>query len=655
MGGTADLRPKYQYRVLSRLGEGGMGDVFLAEIKSDQRRVAMKVLKRDFSSDPEIVERFLREARATADIDHPNIVDILDVGRSRAGQVFFVMEHLDGDELGRLLAKTGRLPWYRARGILIQLTQALGAAHARGVIHRDMKPDNVFVLQRPERADHVKVLDFGIAKIEGAEALTQAGMVFGTAGYMAPEQVMGAKIDARADIYALGCMAFEILCGRLPFVDRSPMRLLNMHLREPAPSARQLAPDAGIPEGVDAMLLRALEKQPDDRFADMAEFERALLAIPAGPAPAPSHVGTPTPVANPAVDVARAQTQMHGSASAADGSPRAQVPAPRQAQATQFMSSAPKLGDTAEPAGPPPVDRAATPAQPNQTGQINQISQTNQSGPRPMRMATASTGARRPRRRADVPPPAPAPARPDTNLDAGALATVYVGLGFSLAGSPGALGDSALIDQLRRWDPGTDGRAVLEGARAQIVALPADRQGPRYAEALRALAGSGPAATNAVALDLFTLSYRGGTPPAPALQFVLEVARHLGQAPGPLPRAAGIVFVTLARAGGEVDEREIRFLGARLRRWHARADERGRELAVRFALAELDLQPDLESQWRTAYEAAEAIARASGPAELHPLMCDLWAIADADGEINPAERELVSEVSRRYVGATPAT
>ena len=268
-----------RYKVVSRVGEGGMGTVYLGKHVTLGKAVALKVLKPEFADDQALAERFLREAQVASRIGHENIVDIIDFGQTIDGAAYFVMEHLDGRELDDLLAREGRLPWPRARGILVQIARALGAAHRAGVIHRDLKPGNILLISREHNPDYVKLLDFGIAKLEGEAGLTHAGMVFGTVGYMSPEQAKGESVDARTDIYALGCVAFEMLTGQLPFDDRNPQRVLDMHIEVPAPSLRSLVPHARIPAAVEATLLQALAKDPDARFADMAAFERALSAV----------------------------------------------------------------------------------------------------------------------------------------------------------------------------------------------------------------------------------------------------------------------------------------------------------------------------------------------------------------------------------------
>ncbi|WP_146156098.1 serine/threonine protein kinase, partial [Enhygromyxa salina] len=271
-----------RYKVLDRIGEGGMGAVYVGQHVTLGKRVALKVLKQELCYDQTIVERFLREAKATSRIEHENVVDILDFGHTPGGSAFFVMEFLRGQELTQLIEQVGRVPWYRAKRILIQLCHGLGAAHDEGIIHRDMKPGNVFLIKRGGRSDFVKILDFGIAKVEDEAALTRAGMVFGTAAYMAPEQATAGELDGRADMYALACMGFEMLTGRLPFSAKHPIKMLNCHIREPASSMRTLVPEAEVPEAVDAVILRALAKLPDERYANMYAFAEALEAIPQG-------------------------------------------------------------------------------------------------------------------------------------------------------------------------------------------------------------------------------------------------------------------------------------------------------------------------------------------------------------------------------------
>jgi tRNA A-37 threonylcarbamoyl transferase component Bud32/tellurite resistance protein len=268
-----------RYRISKRLGDGGMGSVYLAEHTILRKPVALKLLKPEFNADASLVERFFREARATAAIQHEHVVEIVDFGQTPE-YAFFVMEALSGCELTELIGRGRRLPWNRSKAIMLQVVSALAAAHEAGIVHRDMKPGNVFLIQRGDTPDYVKVLDFGIAKINDGVQLTQAGMVFGTAAYMAPEQATGGEVDGRTDIYAVGCLLFEMLTGRLPFPGDNFMKVLSQHIREQAPRLREVVPDLDIPPGVEELVARMLAKFPSDRFASMVELEQALLAIP---------------------------------------------------------------------------------------------------------------------------------------------------------------------------------------------------------------------------------------------------------------------------------------------------------------------------------------------------------------------------------------
>jgi serine/threonine protein kinase/uncharacterized membrane protein YebE (DUF533 family) len=276
-----------RYRITKRLGDGGMGSVYLAEHTVIRKTVAIKLLKPEFNADKSLVERFFREAKATAAIQHENVVEILDFGQTPE-YAYFVMEALSGCELTALLGGGRRLPWNRSKAITIQVVSALAAAHAVGIVHRDMKPGNVFLIQRGNSPDYVKVLDFGIAKINDGVQLTQAGMVFGTAAYMAPEQATGGEVDGRTDIYAVGCLLFEMLTGQVPFPGENFMKVLAQHIREQPPRLRDVIPDLDIPPGVEELVARMLAKFPMDRIATMTELEQALLAIP-------DHQGTGDP------------------------------------------------------------------------------------------------------------------------------------------------------------------------------------------------------------------------------------------------------------------------------------------------------------------------------------------------------------------------
>jgi serine/threonine-protein kinase len=269
-----------RYRVLSRLGEGGMGTVYLCEHAVLHRRFAVKVLRPELGSDAELVDRFRNEAIAASRIGQENVVDVLDFGAEEDGALYYVMEALEGRSLGAVIREEGPLPIGRGLDILDQICRALGAAHARGVVHRDVKPDNVFLVRRDGAGDRVKVLDFGISHVpaaRGAERITRAGALIGTPEYMAPEQATGSAVDARSDVYAAGVLAYEMLTGTLPIEEDTPIATLVAHqTRTPdAPSQRVPA----IPPAVDALLLRALAKRPEDRFASMDAFAAEVACV----------------------------------------------------------------------------------------------------------------------------------------------------------------------------------------------------------------------------------------------------------------------------------------------------------------------------------------------------------------------------------------
>ncbi len=273
-----------RYRVLRKLEAGGMGTVYEAEQIRLGKRVAIKVLRPEVTHNETAVRRFEREARLASRIRHRNVVELLDFGVEQ-DTAYYVMELLDGRNLATALRTEGRIPWSRARSILLQIARALQAAHREGVIHRDVKPGNCFLLpaEDEDEGELVKVLDFGIAKLEDAfdsdGQLTKTTELLGTAAYMSPEQAQGQPVGARSDVYSLGILAYQILTGRLPFHDESSFNVLRMHVSEPPRPPRSVAP--AIPERVEAAVLRALAKEPDDRFESMEAFKVALAQVPA--------------------------------------------------------------------------------------------------------------------------------------------------------------------------------------------------------------------------------------------------------------------------------------------------------------------------------------------------------------------------------------
>jgi eukaryotic-like serine/threonine-protein kinase len=282
------------YTVTAKLGEGGMGTVFLAEHPVIGSRVALKAIHPEYARSPEVVSRFVNEARAVNQIGHDHIIDIHDFGTTPAGDFYFIMEYLSGEMLSDQRGRQVVFSAARALNIVAQIADALSASHERGVIHRDLKPDNVFLITRDGRPDFVKVLDFGLAKLTTASGAvpaytTDAGIVMGTPYYMSPEQCEGrAELDHRSDVYSLGVILFELLTGQVPFAGEGYGEVMTKHISLPAPSARRFVP--GLPIALDAILSRALAKDPDARFQTMAELREVLLSTESALSPPPTPV-----------------------------------------------------------------------------------------------------------------------------------------------------------------------------------------------------------------------------------------------------------------------------------------------------------------------------------------------------------------------------
>ncbi len=278
------------YRLTRPLGRGAMGSVYIGEHPLVGKRVAVKLLHDELARDPDVVRRMFVEARVVNAIRHENIVDVLDFGERRTDDgrplVFIMMELLHGESLASRL-KRGRLSVEEAAHVADQAAGALAASHAAGVIHRDIKPDNIFLTRRGYDRRFVKLLDFGVAKqAGGGGAVTQVGALVGTPAYMSPEQCAGREVDGRSDVYSLGVVLFEMLTGRLPFVTTNLAQAIAAHLAdEPPPPSRFRA----LTPAVEAVVLRCLAKDPADRFATMDELRAALdAAVHATPLPAPA-------------------------------------------------------------------------------------------------------------------------------------------------------------------------------------------------------------------------------------------------------------------------------------------------------------------------------------------------------------------------------
>lgn len=272
-----------RYRIDQLLGEGGMGQVYRVEHVHMRKAVALKVLHRELTAQKEIVARFEREAVAAARIEHPHVAAATDFGRLADGSFYLVLEFVEGRSLTHLMAAEGRLPVRRALAITRQISDALSAAHEAGIVHRDLKPDNVMLVAREQNEDFVKVLDFGIAKVQNDDtsdqpALTKAGTVFGTPEYMAPEQARGAATDARADLYTLGMMLYEMLSGRTAFADPELIVVLTRQMtKEPPPLP------ADVDAETQALVMTLLAKDPDDRIQTAAALCERIDELLGGP------------------------------------------------------------------------------------------------------------------------------------------------------------------------------------------------------------------------------------------------------------------------------------------------------------------------------------------------------------------------------------
>jgi serine/threonine protein kinase len=305
------------YRITRLIGIGGMGAIYEATQAGTGKRVAIKMMSKELAAHPEALARFRREVKVTTELAHPNIVEIVDFGAAPTGEPYLVMEYLDGEDLEARLEREGRVPLPVAVQIIKQVASALSVAHAEGVVHRDLKPGNVFLLRVPDGGVFVKVVDFGISKVLKAATtkLTMARAVVGTPEFMAPEQAAGRIdwIDHRTDQWALAVLAWHMLSGRLPFWKPEVHEILNQVITgEPTPLAPEFAPL--IPREVDKVLRRALTKKREERFPTINAFARAFEAAAAS---APARPEAPARAAAPQRDPDRERAR-----------PRPRQPAP---------------------------------------------------------------------------------------------------------------------------------------------------------------------------------------------------------------------------------------------------------------------------------------------------------------------------------------
>ncbi len=271
-----------EFRILERIGTGGMGAVYKASQTKMNRLVAVKILHPKLANRRDLVSRFRREARAMSHLSHPNTVRVLLYGELEDGSLYIVMEYLEGKSLNQTVRTEGPLPADRALPILIQVCGALEEAHRAGMVHRDLKPENIFLCNQGGLRDFPKVLDFGLAKVSeremrpGSIILTQEGMVFGTPEFMSPEQAQGRTLTPASDIYSLAVILYEALTGRLPFDARSPVEYLGLHVTARPIRLDERVPGTVIPPGLADVVDKALAKQPEQRYASANELARAL-------------------------------------------------------------------------------------------------------------------------------------------------------------------------------------------------------------------------------------------------------------------------------------------------------------------------------------------------------------------------------------------
>ncbi len=352
-----------RYEVVGRLASGAMGDVYRVEHATLRKPLALKVLKLELSKDPKFVDRFQREAIATTRIGQQNIIEVFDFGQLPEGPFYFVMEYLDGETLAALVHQHGGMPVHRVLKLGLQVARALAASHEQGVVHRDVKPDNIMVLERPGDPDFVKVLDFGIAKVSDERTSgnqTAVGAIIGTPQYMAPEQCVGQPADARTDIYALGLILHELCTGRTVFQGRDVTTLMLEHLRTPAPRLGA-GPLGDVPPDLDALVAMMLEKRSVDRPATMRQVIETmtdiefLLERPRRPG-LRDDIPTLPLMKKPVTAAPRPADDLPSKGAATVGGPRSGLTAPvRAATASPSAVSSPAVSSPAvsEPDGEP--------------------------------------------------------------------------------------------------------------------------------------------------------------------------------------------------------------------------------------------------------------------------------------------------------------
>lgn len=333
-----------RYHIMKKLGEGGMGQVYLAEHVKMGRKSAVKVMNPGMVKDVDAIARFNREAANASRINHPNVCGIYDFGETPEGIIYLAMEFIEGQSLTSLIASQGALPPMRAAEITRQTAEALGVAHDMGIVHRDLKPDNIMIARTRDGGDLVKVVDFGIAKATGNESqkVTKTGLVVGTPEFMSPEQLAGDPLDGRSDLYSLALVSFNMFTGRLPFPGETSQETMIMRLTDHPKTLAEMKPDVAWPADVQVAFDKALARNASDRFQTAPEFGRALF----------------TAVERmPHSQATQAGTHIVGAVATPKNAPTvaAAIPATRVATPTDVM------GATKSPAAPASVSKSKTP------------------------------------------------------------------------------------------------------------------------------------------------------------------------------------------------------------------------------------------------------------------------------------------------------